>query len=254
MKLFNKTIVITGGTTGIARLVVSKCLDEGANVIFGDIDSVKGLSISRSLANIYPNKVIFVEIDLKDNYDCIHLFEVAIKNFKKIDGFVNYAGITPVSSLADCGEETYDAIMDVNLKAAFFCVQQAIKHMRLSGGGSIVLVGSAHSWSGQKDRGPYALSKGGLYTLFEHIAHNYASEHIRCNFITMGWTATEGELALRAEYGESEEQLKKRAASVIPMGRLLTPEDHIPAFLYLLSDDSKMVTGSNIRITGGEYI
>ena len=144
--------------------------------------------------------------------------------------------------------------MDVNIKSAFFCVKFAIKHMRQNIGGSIILIGSAHSWSGQKDRGPYAISKGALFTLFEHIAHNYATEHIRCNYITMGWSATEGELALRAIAGESESQLKERASNIIPMGRMLTAEDHIPAILYLLSDESKMVTGSNIRITGGEYI
>jgi len=122
------------------------------------------------------------------------------------------------------------------------------------GGGSIVLVGSAHSWSGQKDRAAYAISKGALYTLSEHLSHNYAIDKIRCNFITMGWTPTDGELALRSKQGMSKDELINFASSKLPMGRMLTAEDHLPAIIYLLSDDSSMVSGSNIRVTAGEYI
>jgi NAD(P)-dependent dehydrogenase (short-subunit alcohol dehydrogenase family) len=144
--------------------------------------------------------------------------------------------------------------MDINIKSVFFCVQHAIKSMIEIGGGSIVLVGSAHSWSGQKDRAAYAISKGALYTLSEHLSHNYAIDKIRCNFITMGWTPTDGELALRSKQGMSKDELINFASSKLPMGRMLTAEDHLPAIIYLLSDDSSMVSGSNIRVTAGEYI
>ena len=144
--------------------------------------------------------------------------------------------------------------MDVNFKAAFFCCQQAIRYMRKNGGGSIVLTGSAHAWGGQKDRCAYACSKGVLLTLMEHIAHNYATEHIRCNYFTLGWTPTEGEIALRKSQGESEEHLRKRAAGILPMGRMLENEDYLGALVYLFSDDSSMMTGSTFRITAGEYI
>ena len=110
------------------------------------------------------------------------------------------------------------------------------------------------SWSGEKDRAPYAISKGALFTLSEHISHNYSLEKIRCNFITMGWTATDGELLLRKEQGITKEILEKKASNIIPMGRLITYKDQIPAFIYLLSEDSSMMTGANLRITGGEYI
>jgi NAD(P)-dependent dehydrogenase (short-subunit alcohol dehydrogenase family) len=182
------------------------------------------------------------------------LIDSAEDKFGCIHGLVNYAGITPIASLIDCDENTYDEVMDINIKSAFFCAQYAINNMIKNEGGSIVLVGSAHSWSGQKDRAPYAISKGALYTLFEHISHNYAQDNIRCNYVTMGWTPTEGEVALREKNGMSKNQLLELGASILPMGRLLTPDDHIPAFIYLLSDDSSMVTGSNIRVTAGEYI
>ena len=126
--------------------------------------------------------------------------------------------------------------------------------MRQSGGGSIVLTGSAHAWGGQKDRAAYACSKGVLRILMEHIAHQYSSEHIRCNYLTLGWTPTEGEVSLRKSQGESEAELRKRAGEILPMGRMLERTDYVGGLVYLMSDESSMMTGSTFRITAGEYI
>jgi NAD(P)-dependent dehydrogenase (short-subunit alcohol dehydrogenase family) len=253
VKLENKTIVITGGTKGIGRALVHECLNNGANVVFGGRDIFAANQILKECEH-NKEKILFVETNLQNVKDCKVLFECGIKKFGNINGFVNYAGVTPISSVIDCDEETYDQIMDINIKSAFFCVKYAIKSMIDVGGGSIILVGSTHSWSGQKDRAAYAISKGALYTLSEHLSHNYAIDNIRCNFITMGWTPTEGEFALRSKQGMSKDELMNYASSILPMGRMLTAEDHLPAFVYLLSDDSLMVTGANIRVTAGEYI
>ncbi len=249
--LLNKVIVISGGTKGIGKALAIECVKQGANVVIGGRDQDAFEEI-RSLVD--NEKVAFSCGDLHCLKSSNKLLNVAIKKFKRVDGYVNYAGITPVASLSDCEESVYDSVMDINIKSAFFNCQNAIRLMRKTGGGSIILVGSAHSWRGEIDRAPYAISKGALLTLSEHIAYNYAREQIRCNFITMGWTPTEGEVALRKQAGISVDELKQKASKIIPMGRMLTPEDHIPAFIYLLSDKSSMVTGSNIRITGGEYI
>jgi len=251
--LHNKTIVIIGGTKGIGKSLVFECLRQGANVVFSgrDKDSAENIIADNQS---YTNQLVFVSADLSNINDCQMIFEKAKNKFGSVDGYVHYAGITPIASLTDCDEDTYDAVMCTNLKSAFFCTQNAVKNMQKNGGGSIVLVGSAHTWVGQKNRAPYAISKGGLYTLFQHLAHNYASEQIRCNYITMGWTATEGELALREKENINKAQLENQAANILPMGRMLTAEDHIAAFIYFLSDQSTMVTGSNIRVTAGEYI
>ena len=253
-RLTNKTIVILGGTVGVARALINVCLENGANIVFGDNNLNLGLSIEKDLLRIYPSRIVFKHTDVLNITDCQQLFDVAINEFHKIDGFVNYAGVTPKSGLTDCDELTYDRIFDINLKAAFFCTQFAINSMLKNNGGAIILFGSSHAWVGQKDRAAYAISKGALFTLCEHISHNYAQNKIRCNYLTMGWTPTEGELSLRSEQGMNKEQLMDFASSILPMGRMLKYEDYVPALLYLLSDDSSMVTGSNFRITGGEYI
>jgi len=253
-RLNNKTVVISGGTKGIGASLVKACAKQGANVVFGGRDKNAADNILLELDRADKERVNFLHTDLRSVKGARELFKSTVKEYGRIDGFVNYAGVTPVSGITECDEDTFDCAFDINTRAAFFCVQEAIKSMQRNGGGSIVLVGTAHAWCGERDRAAYAMSKGAILTLSEHIARHYAAEQIRCNLITMGWTPTEGEIALRKSQGMTEQELHQTASSVIPMGRMLTEQDHIPAFLYLLSDDSAMVTGSNIRVTGGEYI
>lgn len=252
-KLFGKVIIISGGTKGVGRAAAEEFAQQGANVVIGGRDEEAALKSIR-IIKTYGSDGIFVRTNLENIDDCRQLFLSAYEKFGRIDGFFNYAGVTPISPLDSCDEETFDKVMNINFKSCFFCCQEAIKYMRKTGGGSIVLTGSAHAWGGQKDRAAYACSKGVLLTLMEHIAHNYACEQIRCNYLTLGWTPTEGEVELRNKQGESEYALRKRAANILPMGRMLERSDYIDALVYLMSDSSAMMTGSNFRITAGEYI
>lgn len=252
-RLKDKVIVISGGTKGVGKTIAEMCGKEGAKVVIGGRDEKSAKDAIRCIKT-FGSEGIFVHTDLLKIEDVKNLFKQAYDKYGKIDGFFNYAGVTPVSPLDTCDEETFDWVMDVNFKAAFFCCQEAIKYMRMNGGGSIILTGSAHAWGGQKDRAAYACSKGVLRILNEHIAHNYASEQIRCNYLTLGWTPTEGEVSLRESQGESEAHLRSRAAGILPMGRMCERNDYVEAIIYMLSDASAMMTGSTFRITAGEYI
>ena len=252
-RLKDKVIVISGGTKGVGRAFAEVAGREGAKIVIGGRDERAGDDIVKTLQNS-GSEGIFVYTDLQKVEDCKYLFEAGFEKFGKIDGFFNYAGVTPVSPLDTCDEKTFDWVTNVNYKAAFFCCQAAIKYMRLNGRGSIVLTGSAHAWGGQKDRAAYAMTKGVLRILNEHIAHQYATEQIRCNYLTLGWTPTEGEVSLRNSQGESETDLRKRAADILPMGRMCEREDYMEALVYLMSDASAMMTGSTFRLTAGEYI
>ena len=226
-RLKDKVIVISGGTKGVGKAMAEVCGREGAKVVIGGRDEKAAKEALRTIKT-FGSVGIFVHTDLQNVEDCKNLFDMAFETYGKIDGFFNYAGVTPVSPLDTCDEETFDWVMDVNFKACFFCCQQAIKYMRMNNGGSIVLTGSAHAWGGQKDRAAYACSKGVLRVLTEHIAHQYASEMIRCNYLTLGW--------------------------ILPMGRMCERNDYVEAIIYMLSDASAMMTGSTFRVTAGEYI
>ena len=251
--LEGKVIVVSGGTKGVGRFFAEVASSEGAKIVVAGRDEKAGHEVIGYISQSGGDS-IFVPTDLLKISQCERLFRMAYEKYGRIDGFFNYAGVTPVSALDTCDEQTFDWIMDVNFKAAFFCCQQTIKYMRLSGGGSIVLTGSAHAWGGQKDRAAYACSKGALRILSEHIAHQYAREQIRCNYLTLGWTPTDGEIALRKSQGETEEELRERASYILPMGRMCEASDYMEALIYLFSDASTMMTGSIFRITAGEYI
>ena len=197
-KLQGKVIVISGGTKGVGRAAAEEFARQGANVVVGgrDEDSAKK---SIRLMQTYGVEGLFVHTDVENVEDCKKLFDSAYETFGKVNGFFNYAGVTYFSPLDTCDEWTFNKIMDINFRAAFFCSQQAIKYFRMNGeeGGSIVFTGSPHAWSGEIDRAAYACSKGVLLTLSEHIAHHYSKEHIRSNYLTLGWTPTEGEVELR---------------------------------------------------------
>lgn len=252
-RLEDKVIVVSGGTKGIGRTAVEEFAREGAKVIIGGRDedaAKKSIKIIKAMGG----EASFVKTDLRDVEQCNALFSTAYENYKRLDGFFNYAGVTPISSLEDCTEELFDEIMDVNFKAAFFCCKNAIKYMKMSGGGSIVFAGSVHAWGGEKDRAGYACSKGALLTLMNHIAHNYAADNIRSNYLTLGWIPTEGEVALRNSMGMSESELRKKASKMIPMGRMQERIDYVGALVYMMSDESSMMTGSDFKITGGLYL
>ena len=252
-KLIDKVIVVSGGTKGVGRAAAEEFARQGAKVVIGGRDEASAAKSIR-LMRTYGSDGLFVHTDLNQVDDCKSLFDVAYQEFGKIDGLFNYAGITPVSPLDTCDQKTFDDVMNINFRACFFCCQQAIKYMRKNGGGSIVLTGSAHAWGGEKDRAAYACSKGVLRILMEHISHNYATEQIRCNYLVLGWTPTEGEVTLRNSQGESEAQLRKRAGAYLPMGRMLERSDYLDGLVYMMSDASAMMTCSTFRITAGEYI
>lgn len=243
-----KNIVVIGGNTGVGYEIVKACLEKGYRVAVSCKEPVTSFPIQGN------DSILVRSFDLQDTNKCIQFIEEVINVWHRIDGVVFYAGITPVSPLTNCAEDLYDQIFDINLKSTFFITQTTIKNMIENGGGSFVFFGTSHMESGQIDRAAYAISKGGLKTLSNHLARRYAKLKVRSNLIVMGWTPTEGEITLRASLGISKEELVAEASAYIPMGRMLTVNDPVPAVMYFLSDESSMVTGSTIRCNGGEYI
>ncbi len=250
--LLNKTIVITGGTKGVGKELVFGLARKGANIVFCGQDQKAGESILLE-AEKQGLKVKFIAIDISKLENINKMFDLAENEFSHVDGFVAYAGVTPFGSLTDCTEESYDKVFDINFKATFFCCQRAIKSMQKSGGGSIVITGSPHAWGGEKDRAAYSCSKGALLTLMKHIARNYASDMIRCNYLTMGWTATESEIKLRESAGLDYEKFLEFALPFIPMKHMGESTDYTEGYAFLLSDDSKYTTGSVLQMTAGLF-
>lgn len=243
-----KNIIVIGGNQGVGFQIVKECISKGYSLAVCFKEDKESFPLKEN------EQLIIHSFDLQNVCECKDFIDKVMRKWRKIDAVVFYAGITPISSLTDCTEELYDQIFDINLKSTFFLTQSAIKNMIEQGGGSFVFFGTSHMESGQIDRAAYAISKGGMKILAEHLSRRYAKYHIRANIIVMGWTPTEGELELRASLGVSQEELEAEASAYVPMGRMLTVNDPVPAVMYFLSDESCMVTGSTIRVNGGEYI
>ena len=123
--LKNKVIVISGGTKGVGRTMAEECAIRGADIVIGGRDKASAKKIIR-LIESYGRTGLFVHTELSEVDDCKKLFDQAYEKFGAIDGFFNYAGITPVSPLDSCTPEVFDQVMNINFRAAFFCCQQAI--------------------------------------------------------------------------------------------------------------------------------
>lgn len=251
--LKNKVIIISGGTKGVGRQLALKCAASGANVIISGRDQQSADTII-SESKDFPGSIEFKKADLHSVSEIRNLFKFVEDKYGCLDGYVNYAGVTPASTLTEATEEHFDEVFAIDIKAAFFASQSAVQLMQRSGGGSIVLVGSTHHTRGNKDRTAYACAKGALFTLSNHIGKHYACDHIRCNYLVMGWTPTDGELALRKSQGITEDELRSEASAALPLGRMTEADDIVPGIIYLLSDYSSMLTATEFKINGGEII
>jgi NAD(P)-dependent dehydrogenase (short-subunit alcohol dehydrogenase family) len=245
-----KVIIVQGGTKGFGFELVKNLLKLEAKVVFTGIENNLGFEIVKKLKN---DNLYFYGLDLSVKNEIDSFFNFVKTISKNVDGYFHYAGVTHISGLDNCDEKTYDSIMNINTKSIFFSLQKLIPLMKKKGG-SIVLVGSTQANRGQIDRTAYAMSKGALLTLNSHIALHYGKSKIRCNNLVMGWTLTDNEIELRKSLGQSKEEVSKIAEKYIPLGRLIEYKDLLAAALYLLSDNSSMVTGTNLYVNGGETI
>lgn len=252
MLLNDKILTVTGGTKGLGRAIAIAAAKAGARVVISGRDEQAGAEVVREIQD-GGGEGLFIAADITQVKRCEHLIARTVEAFGRVDCLVNYAGMLPAGYLPETSEDLYNSVMDLNLKATFFCCKYAIREMLKTGGGSILNIGSTHAYGGDKDRAIYACSKGAMLVLTKHISMNYARQNIRANWLTMGWVATPGELAHRKTEGHDINWLNEAAREAMPMGRLQTYEDNIPGALYLLSDQASQVTGVELHVNGGYF-
>jgi len=248
-----KVAVITGSTRGIGAGIARGLAAEGAAVIVSGINAAEGEQVARELAATGQHST-FIPADVTNSADCARLVQTAFDTYGRLDVLVNNAGIFPSASLEDTTPDLWDNVFAVNVRGAFLCCRCAIPIMQQQGGGVIINIGSTLSYLGQVDRVAYATSKGALLTMTKVLAHVYAPDRVRVNWITVGWVATPGEVELRrAIHEDGMAYLEERSRSAY-FGRLETPEDIAAGVIYLASDEASHVTGCELNISGGRWI
>jgi len=253
-RMDNKVAIVTGGTSGIGRGIAVLLAKEGAKIVVAGRNSQAGSEVVREISDL-GGQAVFVRTDITKESDCQRLINTAVDSYGTVDVLVNNAGIFPRSEILETTEELWDRVMAVNLKGAFFCCKHVIPVMKEQKKGAIVNIGSTHAWGARRpDIFAYSISKGGLLTLTKNLAKAYAQDHIRVNWITVGWVMTPGEIATTQEQEGKDKNWLREQGKDLPMGRFQTPEDIAYTVLYLASDESSQVTGAEIPVTGGWFM
>ena len=227
-RLSEKVILVTGSAAGVGEGIARLAVAEGAVVVTHGREGESDPGIGTHLTG-----------DLEDPMTPARLVEATVGRHGRLDGLVNNAGVSWRAGI-DAPAALFDRIMAINARAPFLMVQAALPHLK---GGSIVNVGSVNAFRGGTDLVPYAMSKAALATMTRTLAEGLARDRVRINALNIGWTLTEGERALLvAQYGWDEDWPEKTAERM-PLGRMLLPEDAAAAAVFLLSDESKMISG-----------
>ncbi|RVU54321.1 SDR family NAD(P)-dependent oxidoreductase [Anaerosphaera multitolerans] len=242
MKLLNKVIIVTGATSGIGSASAKLFASEGAKIIATGRNIKRGETLIEYIKS-QGGEATFVQADMAVDSDMDKVVDKAIKKYGRIDALFNNAGISISRTLEDFDEESWDKLLDTNLKAPFKLVQKVMPHL-VKTKGNILNTGSVAAFKPTPASYGYGPSKSGLINLTKVAAYNYASKGVRVNALCPGMTLTP---ILESVPKENLEKLQ----STIPMGRLGKPEEMAKTALFLISDDASYITGQAIIVDGG---
>lgn len=243
-KLESKVAVVTGGNSGIGLATAKEFKEQGARVVITGRDQQTLDDAKRELGD----DVLAVRSDTSSLTDIDNLFAVVKEKFGKIDVLFVNAGVGKFVPLGSVTEEFFDSIMDTNFKGAYFTIQKALP--LLNDNASIVLNASINAYIGMPNSSVYAASKAALITLARTLSAELVDRGIRVNVVSPGPVTTPifGKLGMAAD--ELDETLKYIQAQV-PMKRFGRPQEIAKTVLFLASDDSSFLLGTEIVADGG---
>lgn len=245
-KLAGKIALITGGTTGLGLATAKRFIEEGAHVF---ITGRRQAELDSAVKKLGAN-VTGVQGDVAKPGDLDRLFSVIKKEKGHLDIVFANAGIGAFAPIGAVTEEHFDKIFDVNVKGLLFTVQKALP--LLKDGSSIILNASNAQQRGTEAFGVYAATKAAVRSFARTWTAELKSRSIRVNAISPGVVPTEG---YSVGLGLSDEQIQQFAAQMakqIPLGRVGSPDEIAKAVLFLASDDSSFVTGTELVVDGGQ--
>lgn len=250
-RLKNKVVIITGGALGIGKASCLLLAKEGAKIAVTDINDAAGQQLVEHISQL-GGTARFWHMDTGNEQQVKQAFSEINQQFGKIDVLVNNAGIAGVNKPThEITEAEWDALMQVNVKGVFFCTKHAIPYLQKNGSGSIINLSSIYGIVSAPDVPPYHASKGAVRLMTKTDALLYAKDKIRVNSIHPGYIWTPLVENLGKQHPQGLEVFKQTIADLHPLGRIGEPDDIAYGILYLASDESKFVTGSELVIDGG---
>jgi NAD(P)-dependent dehydrogenase (short-subunit alcohol dehydrogenase family) len=226
---------------------------EGADVVAASNRSADHAALEAEARDL-PGKLITLEADVSKDEDAARLTAVAVERFSQLDILVNNAGIVLFGSVTDTTLSEWDAIMDVNLKGVFLCSRYAVPEMLKRGQGSIVNVSSINGIRGNHQLAAYCASKGGVVSLTNAMAIDYAAQGIRVNCVCPATIEDTGQASFAYERAKNKEEHRAYLMAKHPLNRLGRSDEVAYAILFLASDESSYITGVALPIDGGRSV
>jgi NAD(P)-dependent dehydrogenase (short-subunit alcohol dehydrogenase family) len=250
-RMTDKTVIVTGGSSGIGRATCRRLAQQGARVAVTDVQDDAGEALAAELREA-GGEARYWHLDVADEGNVQRVLAQVAEALGGIDVLVNNAGITGTDKPTDeLSEAEWQEVIDINVKGVFLCTKHAVPHMRQRGAGSIINLSSIYGIIGAPDLPPYHASKGAVRLMTKTDALLYAGDDIRVNSIHPGyiWTPLVADLAEAS--GQGVDEFRRELDAKHPIGHVGEPDDIAYGALYLAADESKFVTGSELVIDGG---
>ena len=245
MRLQGKVALITGAARGQGAAEARLFAQEGAKVVLADVADQDGTIVAAEIAEA-GGDALYVHLDVTSEDEWDAAVRSAVASFGKLDILVNNAGIWRRGHVLETSSEQWDEIMGVNAKGVFLGTKAAIPEMRKAGGGSIINISSTAGLVGSRTSSAYSASKGAVRIFTKSTAVQYAAEGIRANSIHPGPIDTD-----MGDQVWPDADSRKAAVARTALSRIGTAQDIAYGALYLASDESSFVTGSELVIDGG---
>ena len=243
-----KIVLVTGAQRGIGRAIAVRFAEAGADVALNYLDDATAAESAAAEIAALGRRATTIAADISKPAQARRLVADAERALGPIDVLVNNAGIFPRAPFLDLTEDTWDAVLDTNLKATFVCAQEAARRMVAAGRpGAIINLSSGAPYRGSMRATAYMASKLGIVGLTRGMARELAPHGIRVNAVAPGITNT-----AMPRLGNTEEALAALGRSN-PTGRLAEPEDIADVVVFLATDDARHLVGQLIHVNGGDY-
>ena len=244
-RLEDKVAIVTGGASGIGKATAKLLGSHGAKVIIADLNEQQATNVIKEITDS-GNIAEFQKLDISDEANWINVIAFAKATFGRLDILVSVAGVSLLKPLVETTSEEFDFVVKINLKGAFLGMKHVVGLMQENGSGSIINISSSLGIVGAPNQSVYTATKGGIRLLTKTAAIEFAAFNVRVNSVHPGFTETDMTKDLIAN-----EEVKKMVLGPTLLRRPAQPEEIANGILFLASDESSYMTGSELVIDGG---